>query len=153
MLLCLVHNQSQPYCEQYFYLCYWIGLSENFIILPGNPTISDAIQFHLDEEGIDLPEDFPVFTLTCLYTGDPATTVTWKRDGTAVTEDSNHIMSHTLVGQSGSNYTNTLTVTGSEDGLYTCTVTNDIGSADRQYQVEGKHSYGYTVKNVLLLLL
>ncbi len=79
-----------------------------------------------------------MFTLTCNSGGGPATVVTWKRDGTDVSEDSNHVMIRRLVDQSGPDYTSTLTVTGREDGLYTCTVTNDIGSADGQYQVEGK---------------
>ncbi len=79
-----------------------------------------------------------MFTLTCNSGGGPATTVTWKRDGTVVSEDSNHVMTSGLVDQSGPDYTSTLKVTGREDGLYTCTVINDIGSADGQYQVEGK---------------
>ncbi len=104
----------------------------------GTPTISEALQFTRDEEGIDQPGDSPVFTLTCNSGGGPATTVTWKRDGTVVNENSNHVMTSGLVDQSGPDYTSTLTVTGREDGVYTCTVTNDIGSADGQYQVEGK---------------
>ncbi len=79
-----------------------------------------------------------MFTLTCNSGGGPATTVTWKRDGTVVSEDSNHVTTSALVGQSGPDYTSTLTVTGKEGGLYTCTVTNDIGSADGQYRVEGE---------------
>ncbi len=105
---------------------------------PGTPTISGALQFTRDEEGINQPGDSPVFTLTCNSGGGPATTVTWKRDGTVVSEDSNHVMTSALVGQSGPDYTSTLTVTGREDGLYTYTVTNDRRSADRQYQVNGK---------------
>ncbi len=104
----------------------------------GTPTIRGSLQFTQDEEGIDQPDDSPVFTLTCNSGGGPATDVTWKRDGTGVCEDSNHIMTSGLVDQTGPDYTSTLTVTGREDGLYTCTVTNDIGSADGQYQVEGK---------------
>ncbi len=104
----------------------------------GTPTISGALQFTRDEEGINQPGDSPWFTLTCNSGGGPATTVTWKRDGTGVSEDSNHVMTSGLVDQSGPDYTSTLTVTGREDDLYTCTVTNDIGSADGQYQVEGK---------------
>ncbi len=104
----------------------------------GTPTISESLQFTQDVEGIDQPDDSPVFTLTCNSGGGPATAVTWKRDGTGVSEDSNHVMTRRLVGQSGPSYTSTLIVTGREDDLYTCTVTNDIGSADGQYQVEGK---------------
>ncbi len=104
----------------------------------GTPAISEALQFTRDEEGINQPGDSPVFTLTCNSGGGPATTVTWKRDGTVVSEDSNHIMTSARVDQSGPYYTSTLTVTVREGGQYTCTVTNDIGSADGQYQVDGK---------------
>ncbi len=104
----------------------------------GTPTISEPLQFTRAVEGIDQPGDSPVFTLTCNSGGGPATAVTWKRDDTVVSGDSSHVMTSGLVDQSGPDYTSTLMVTGREDGLYTCTVTNDIGSADGQYQVEGK---------------
>ena len=60
----------------------------------------------------------PQFTLTCISTGGPATTVTWTRDsevvnGTTVLDDAETAQ-----------YIHTLTVTGRLGGLYQCTVEN-----------------------------
>ena len=67
----------------------------------------------------------PQFTLTCISTGGPATTVTWTID------------SQTVVGKRGidvvngvtAQYNHTLTVTGRLGGLYTCNVTNEVTPA------------------------
>ena len=64
--------------------------------------------------------DPPVFTLTCVSTGGPATTVTWTRDGAAATG----VTSQTVVDQWAIIYHNTLTVTGREPGNYMCSVAN-----------------------------
>ena len=64
----------------------------------------------------------PQFTLTCISTGGPATTVTWTRDShTAVGERRSDVVNGTTA-----QYANTLTVTGRLGGLYTCTVTNEV---------------------------
>ena len=60
----------------------------------------------------------PQFTLTCISTGGPATTVTWTRDsevvnGTTVLDDAETAQ-----------YIHTLTVAGRLGGLYQCTVEN-----------------------------
>ena len=62
-----------------------------------------------------------MFTLTCISTGGPATTVTWTRDEAAATG----VISQTLTNTLTATYVNTLTVTGRELGNYTCSVTND----------------------------
>ena len=69
----------------------------------------------------DLDEDKFQFTLTCISTGGPATTVTWTRDSVTVTEGSETLLDNRVTSQ----YTHTLTVTGRLGGLYTCTVTNN----------------------------
>ena len=56
------------------------------------------------------------FTLTCISTGGPATTVTWTRDSTTVTEGTETVLDDPVTAQ----YTHTLTVTGRLPGLYTC---------------------------------
>ena len=66
----------------------------------------------------DLNGTSPQFTLTCISTGGPATTVTWTRDsevvnGTTVLDDAETAQ-----------YIHTLTVTGRLGGLYQCTVEN-----------------------------
>ena len=61
------------------------------------------------------------FTLTCISTGGPATTVTWTRDLVTVTEGTETVLDDPETAQ----YTHTLTVTGRVGGIYTCTVANN----------------------------
>ena len=70
------------------------------------------------------PADPPVFTLTCVSTGGPATTVNWTRDGAAVPYDANHVLTQTVTYQHTATYSNVLTVTGRLPGNYTCSVAN-----------------------------
>ena len=79
--------------------------------------ISGGMTFTVDS---DLNEASPQFTLTCMSTGGPATTVTWTRDSVTVTEGTETVFNHTT-----SQYTHTLTVTERLGGLYTCTVGNN----------------------------
>ena len=62
--------------------------------------------------------------LTCISTGGPATTVTWTRDSTTVTEGTTETVLNDPV---TANYTHTLTVTAA--GVYTCTVANNKPSS------------------------
>ena len=57
-------------------------------------------------------------TLTCISTGGPATTVTWTRDSTTVTQGTQTVLNDPETAQ----YTHTLTVTAF--GAYKCTVSN-----------------------------
>ena len=68
----------------------------------------------------------PQFKLICISTGGPATTVTWTRDSTTVTEGTETVLNDPVTAQ----YTHTLTVTGRLPGLYTCTVANNKPSRD-----------------------
>ena len=68
----------------------------------------------------DLNGASPQFTLTCISTGGPATTVTWTRDSVPVTEGTETVLDDPVTAQ----YTHTLNVTGRQAGLYTCTVAN-----------------------------
>ena len=63
----------------------------------------------------------PQFTLTCISTSGPATTVTWTRESVDAVGDTEIVLNDPVTAQ----YTHTLTVTGRLGGLYTCTVTND----------------------------
>ena len=85
---------------------YFIGV----VTISGGVTLSD------------LNREIPQFTLTCISTGGPATTVTWTRDSQAAVGDT----VRTLINAISAEYTHTLTVTGRLPGLYTCTVTNDV---------------------------
>ena len=69
----------------------------------------------------DLNGASPQFTLTCISTGGPVTTVTWTRDSGEVVGDTETVLNDPETAQ----YTHTLTVTEILGGLYTCTVTND----------------------------
>ena len=107
------------------------------VILPictyvGDVMISGGIDFTPNS---DLNGDSPQFTLTCISTGGPATTVTWTRDSTTVTEGTETVLDDNVTAQ----YTHTLTVSGRLGGLYTCTVSNNKPStASVNIIIQGK---------------
>ena len=97
----------------------------------GNIIISSDILFVVIS---DLDGPNPLFTLTCISTGGPATTVTWTRDSVPVTEGTETVLDDPVTAQ----YTHTLTVTGRLPGLYTCTVANSKPSeASANFTVQG----------------
>ena len=59
-----------------------------FVLFTGVVKINIPLKFSLQ---ITPTADPPVFTLTCVSTGGPATTVTWTRDGATVSNDANHV--------------------------------------------------------------
>ena len=82
----------------------------------GDIEIQDnALQF-----GSALNGASPQFTLTCISTGGPATTVTWTRDSATIMGVEMTVLDDRETAQ----YTHTLTVTGRLGGLYQCTVDN-----------------------------
>ena len=86
----------------------------------------------------DLNGASPHFTLTCISTGGPATTVTWTRDSEEVVGDTETVLDSAIDAE----YTHTLTVTGRLGGLYTCTVANKKPSnAITTITVQGIHNY------------
>ncbi|CAI8006557.1 hypothetical protein GBAR_LOCUS4784, partial [Geodia barretti] len=83
----------------------------------------------------DLNGASPQFTLTCISTGGPATTVTWTRDSTTVTQGTQTVLDDPVTAQ----YTHTLTVT--TGGQYTCTVANNKPStASASFTLQGPPS-------------
>ena len=66
----------------------------------------------------DLNGASPQFTLTCISTGGPATTVTWTRDSDLVTQGAKTV----LVDNSTARYIHSLNIT--TGGEYRCSVTN-----------------------------
>ena len=88
--------------------------------------IPDGMTFTVDS---DLNGASPQFTLTCISTGGPATTVTWTRDSDTVTEGTETVFNGNTTAP---HYTHTLTVTGGSGmgGLYKCNVTNEKPSED-----------------------
>ena len=89
------------------------------------------MDFELDS---DVNEENPQFTLTCISTGGPATTVTWTRDSETVSEGNMTVLDDRETAQ----YTHTLTVSGRLGGLYQCNVSNiKPSSASAQLNVQG----------------
>ena len=90
------------------------------VCIGGISLTTDTLDFDIIEAST------PQFTLTCISTDGPATTVTWTRDSVTVTEGTETVLDDPVTAQ----YTHTLTVTGREGGLYTCTVANNKPSSD-----------------------
>ena len=111
--------------------------SDIYQIYTGGITISDDVMLTV---GSDLNGASPRFTLTCISTGGPATTVTWTRDPGPVMGDEMSVLDTTTTATTAQ-YTHTLTVTGRLGGLYTCTVANDKPSEySEQLNVQGLQS-------------
>ena len=95
----------------------------NSLSFTGDVTISEELTVNSDLIG--------QFTLTCISTGGPATTVTWTRDNVDVS-GGNTVLTDPVMAK----YTHTLTVTAA--GEYTCTVTNGKPStASKSFNLEG----------------
>ena len=80
------------------------------------------------------------FTLTCISTGGPATTVSWTRDSTTVAEGTETVLNDPVT----ANYTHTLTSTARAAGLYKCMIANNVSNASAQLLVQGKTEYNST---------
>ena len=98
------------------YSCFYTGLV----------TSSGGITFTLNTDNS--------FTLTCISTGGPATTVTWTRDSTTVTEGTVETVLNDPV---TANYTHILTVTEGIAGLYTCRIANSVSAVSTELTVQG----------------
>ena len=106
----------------YIYI-YTFSYVIHMLSLLGDVTIpSDMILI----EDSDLNGASPQFSLTCISTGGPATTVTWTRDSATAMGDEMTVLDNATTAQ----YTHTLTVTGRLGGLYQCTVSNAKPSSD-----------------------
>ena len=139
-----IHNHVL-FKECFHYFVLWM-FSEGFI------TIHNGMTLTVDS---DFNGASPQFTLTCISTGGPATTVTWTRDFDTVTEGTETVLDDRVTAQ----YTHTLTVTGRLGGLYTCTVANDKPSEDSaQLIVQGSCTsnielQGLTVVDAVIIFL
>ena len=96
-----------------------------FYIHTGLLTLSGGISFTLNDDNS--------FTLTCISTGGPATTVTWTRDSTTVTEGTETVLNDLVT----ANYTHTLTVAMGIPGLYTCRIANNVSAVSAELTVQG----------------
>ena len=108
------------------------------LIVPptGQVTIPSEVTFQLEDA------DPPVFTLTCTSTGGPVSTVSWRRDGTMLSDDSTYSITSQVTDSETATYTHTLTVTGRLVGQYQCSVSNirTPSGSSRSLTVVGKES-------------
>ena len=75
------------------------------------------------------------FTLTCISTGGPPTTVSWTRGSTTViTEGTNTVLNNGVMAK----FTHTLLVTDRRAGLYRCAIANKVSSDSAQLTVQGE---------------
>ena len=82
--------------------------------------MNEDIGFELDSE-VE-----PSFTLTCISTGGPATTVTWSTESGVELREQQTVLTDAATAE----YTHMLNVTGRHGGNYTCTVSNSAPSED-----------------------
>ena len=68
------------------------------------------------------------FTLTCISTGGPATTVTWTRDSTTVTEGNDNVINTVVDNRITGQSIHILLVTGRVEGVYRCSVNNSVST-------------------------
>ena len=121
---------------------YSVLLYYNYYLDIEELTVSDDVEFELITDSM--------FTLTCISTGGPATTVTWTRDSVTITKGT-----ETHYVTDDRSYHNILTVTERLEGLYTCTVANDRPSNDSaNITVQGNNiSTEYTTLNTVSIYL
>ena len=124
--LTLINSERLMQVSQLLLYCH----SKLLYSTAGNVTILRRMQLNVDS---DLNGESPQFTLTCISTGGPATTVTWTRDSMPL-DGGLTVLDNTMTAQ----YTHTLTVTGTLPGHYECTVSNNKPStATRSFTVQG----------------
>ena len=86
--------------------------------------------------GVSLSYDATSHTLSCVSSGGPVNTVTWRRNGDLITSTSPYQLSQTLMNGETSTYNNQLTITsgdaGDYNGTFTCTVSNSRGPSPTQ---------------------
>ena len=90
----------------------------------GNLALSGGMNFTLHNDNS--------FTLTCISTGGPATTVTWTRDSTTVTQGTETVLNDPV------NATYTHTLTERTAGLYTCVIANSVSNVSAKLLVQGE---------------
>ena len=118
------------------YQLYKFGPSPGFyclfvnLLLSGSPTVTS------------LEYDSLSRTLTCNSTGGPATTVTWRRDGSVITLNATHQQTKRVVDPVMGTYQTLLTIDPSVSqsdivGTYNCTVENVRGNSSKLYPIAG----------------
>ena len=122
----LYHTNEGSFKGCYISHTKWLKLIEK-----GEITVQPAEKLTVDS---GLNENNLQFTLTCISTGGPATTVTWSKDSETFGGVSESMLDNATTAQ----YTHTFTVTGRLEGVYTCSVANKISNDSAQLNVTGK---------------
>ena len=106
----------------------------------GNVSIEDCILFYLHPESCSARDPDPIFTLTCITTGGPASAVLWKRNGLGLANGSDYSMTQTIVNSSEATYKNSLRVSKRWLGNYSISVCNSRSAqpVTSHYNVTGK---------------
>ena len=117
------------------------------ISLVGDITIPGGMTLAVNS---DLNGASPQFTLTCISTGGPATTVTWTRDSATAMGDEMTVFNDVTTAQ----YTHTLTVIGRLGGDYQCTVSNvKPSSASASFRIQGTaYMYAQTLTHNIMCM-
>ena len=114
----------------------------NIIYTAGQGVISvyQAVVFFL------ISESPLVFTLTCITTGGPATTVEWRRERLILSNGGINTITNTLMDAQQSTYKHQLTVSGRHLGVYSVSVSNSRTPSPvlSQYTVTGTYAVRIT---------
>ena len=100
-------------------------------------------------------EHSPNFTLNCTSTGSPATTVTWRKDGTVLGSGGQYEMTQRLQDGATATYENIMVVGGTPSvllGVYSCSILNEIGTVTRNITVNGECSSLFKLPSFLNIL-
>ena len=122
-------------------------------ILP-HGTFTSVMRIHAGSPIVtSLTFDDQSMTLTCISTGGPATTVTWRRNGVVIILGATHQQTKHLVDPVNGTYQTVLTIHSSVGpsgfvGNYNCTVENIRGTASKSVFV-GETYYHYSLPILL----
>ena len=112
---------------------YWCSLYS------GRLALSGGMNFTLHNDNS--------FTLTCISTGGPATTVTWTRDSTTVTQGTQTVLNDGVTAQ----YIHTLNVTERIKETYKCTVANKFSEVEAELIVQGETNFFHGITELLMI--
>ena len=136
---CDIPDSSEEMQSLYAYIGNAISYGElhnHFLLL----TYQNAAQLVLLSMNFTLHTELrasvPEFTISCRTHGGPATTVQWTVNGVPVQEDGYHETSQLILDTSlNSVYDNRLRVRGRRNGIYNCTIGNNIRDYDDRISV------------------
>ena len=101
-------------------------------IASGNVSLSGGMTFTLNTD--------VEFFLICNSSGGPPTTVTWTRDSKIINDP--EVAKTELIDETTAHYTHICMLTGRQEGLYTCTVTNKVSTeTTAELLIQGQQIY------------